>query len=743
MRFSLCPLSAALAVACSGVGASAQSGFQGWHRDGQTWLVWNDGGVTFTGVENWSIHRSPTPFVTLADVLAAERIGQLYPFDCKAERLHASLPGGTWTIPAAVTGTRSLTTSESMFVYTPHAAVPEYFAVLKTGATTFDKLSVPIAQTVGGVKPHLQHSGTDGGHPYDVYAYWIDGRSDHTSGVPGFPVMGSASCHGVPFLFGVYEPQAGLPTAPMPAVVFLHGGGGSHWSYRPSRGSTLLLDLDVENGLYVSCDENLYLNYQGTVYGAATRWFGTCQLFDRFADVLGSPAANDVVVNYAQRRLQWIIDWLQSTQGVDPQRTAMAGLSLGGRGTHMFARAFPQELCAALAIVPPTEFEGGEGPALMGTPTQPLPTTLPGSPLVTDVLEPFDLFSAADQPFTRIVCGTNDTVAPWTNKPTLYDHLDALRTGASMYWDGRGHTHGSAAGWAGHYFTLSPKHAVESLTTFRQNQSFPAFHAIDHNVAQAGQQPDPGDPVVPANGSPVGTWGGWFGWDPASIVDDAASWSARLWLETASTWPADNAPLPTARASVTLRRLQTFTVVPHEVLWVELANATTPSTVYWSGGVQAGADGVLTIPDLPFGGQQLRLSVRRVKDGPALVPFGTATSGCPGVPSIGGNGIPFVNTPGFAILHSNAPLSWVGLGVFGTAPTNLPLFGLSVHVELLAPPALLVALLSDATGSATMPIPIPNVPGLVDLTYYVQGAWFDGCAPGGFSASRGLAFTIQ
>ncbi len=720
----------------------AQSGLNGWHRDGQTWLVWNDTGVSFGGVESWSIHRSSAPFSSLADVLAAERIGQLYPYDCKAERLRASLPGGTWSIPAAGTGTYQLATNESLFVYTPHAAVPEYFAVLKTGGTSYATLSSPIVQAVGGVKPHVQHSGVDGGHRYDVYAYWIDGRADHTSGVNGFPVMGSASCHGVPFLFGVFEPQAGLPPPPIPAVVFLHGGGGSYWSYRPSRGSTVMLDLDVETGLFVSVDENLYLNHQDSVYGAATRWFGTCQLFNRFADVLGSPAPNDIVVNYAQRRLQWIIDWLQSSKNVDPQRTAMAGLSLGGRGTHMFARAFPQELSAALAFVPPTEFEGGEGPALMGTAAQPLATTLAGSPTIVDVLEPYDRFSTADQPFTRIVCGTADTVAPWTNKPTMYRHLDGLRTGAAMYWDGRGHTHGSAAGWAGHRFTLSPKLAVGALTGLRANQSFPAFHAVDHDLAQAGQQPDPGDPVVPANGAPFGTWGGWFAWDPATIIDTTSAWSVGVWLETTSTWANDNAPLPSARASVTLRRQQSFLAAPNEVLWCKLVDAAT-AQVQWSGAVQASADGTITIPNLFFGVPRLVLSVQRISAGPALVPYGVATAGCTGAPTISGNGTPFVNTPGFAILHGNATAHRPGVGVFGVAPTNLLLLGMSVHVELLSPPALLLSLASDAAGAAAMPVPIPNSPWLTGSTFYVQGAWFDSCAPANLAASRGLAFTVQ
>jgi hypothetical protein len=140
-----------------GAGVAAQSALSGWHRDGQTWLVWNDTGVSFNGVESWSIHRAPVPFTSLADVLAAERIGQMYPFDCKAERLHASAPGSTWTIPHATAGTYTLAANESLFVYTPHAAVPEYFAVLKTDGTTYTALSTPIVQTVGGVKPHVQH----------------------------------------------------------------------------------------------------------------------------------------------------------------------------------------------------------------------------------------------------------------------------------------------------------------------------------------------------------------------------------------------------------------------------------------------------------------------------------------------------------------------------------------------------------------------------------------------------------
>ena len=42
-----------------------------------------------------------------------------------------------------------------------------------------------------------------------------------------------------------------------------------------------------------------------------------------------------------------------------------------------------------------------------------------------------------------------------------------------------------------------------------------------------------------------------------------------------------------------------------------------------------------------------------------------------------------------------------------------------------------------------MPLRIPTVPGLAGTTLFAQVAWADACAPGGISASAGLALTLE
>ena len=739
------PLLRALPLALLLLGAlPAQTGLIGWNRDGQTWLVWNDN-LTFAGVESMSIYRSSNPITTLAELQAAERVGRLFPQDWQAARLQIAAPGATWTIPDAGGSPRVLAGGEGLFVYTPHAAVVDYFAVVKTEnlATGPFSSSGPIAQTLDPIVPHRQRSGVNALHPYDIYTYWLDGRDDPNSGVPGFPVMGSASFHGVPSVFAVFEPRTGLPPAPMPAVVFLHGGGGSYWTNRPSASSGQLVNLHVDNGLQVTPDEGFFMNVGGVVTGLGTRWFGTCVDYDRFQDVTVVPPNGTLVGDFAQRRLAWILDWLQATQGVDPLRTAMGGLSMGGRGTHMFARARPERLSASLSFVMPMTFGALGIEAIMGSETQNLPTTLPGNPGVVDVLEPLVELGNLDRPFARYVDGTNDLEVPWSTKPALYDTLDSQRSGAAIYWDSRGHTAASVAGWAGQFFTGSPKHSLEYLTRYRVDQSFPAFHDVDHDVGSAGHQPDPGDPVVPANGAPWGTRGGWFDWEPASIVDTTTSWSCRLWLATGAAWPADNAPLPNARASVTLRRLQAFDAAPHEVLWVTLARAVAPFTVLFAGAVQADADGTITLPDLPFGPVALDLSVERVAAGGPLVPYGVAAAGCAGSPLLGGNSVPQVNTPGFALAHTNAPANGVGITALGLLPANASVLGLQLHVEPSTPPAVLLVVVSGPAGGAMTPLAIPNHPALAGYRVYAQGLWLDACASGGLAATRGLAITVQ
>lgn len=102
----------------------------------------------------------------------------------------------------------------------------------------------------------------------------------------------------------------------MPAVLFLHGGDGSYWNYRPSTSGQHQINLHVENGLYVTLNDNLLIRLgsaaSSSVANRNTRWFGYCSQFDRFQPSNLLPASDEIVVNFTQRRISWVMDWLAS-----------------------------------------------------------------------------------------------------------------------------------------------------------------------------------------------------------------------------------------------------------------------------------------------------------------------------------------------------------------------------------------------------------------------------------------------
>ncbi|MCI0585842.1 MAG: hypothetical protein L0323_03260 [Planctomycetes bacterium] len=126
-------------------------------------------------------------------------------------------------------------------------------------------------------------------------------------------------------------------------------------------------------------------------------------------------------------------------------------------------------------------------------------------------------------------------------------------------------------------------------------------------------------------------------------------------------------------------------------------------------------------------------------------PFGTSTPGCSGPLAIGVTSIPQVGNASFAITCTNAPAS--AFGFFGVSSAGLaaPLVfnGLAVWIDPFAPLFFEIVVPSDAVGAATVPIPIPANPGLAGFQAFFQFAWFDACAPGGFSASNALAVVVQ
>ncbi|MGH7152243.1 MAG: hypothetical protein ACREIU_16170 [Planctomycetota bacterium] len=128
-----------------------------------------------------------------------------------------------------------------------------------------------------------------------------------------------------------------------------------------------------------------------------------------------------------------------------------------------------------------------------------------------------------------------------------------------------------------------------------------------------------------------------------------------------------------------------------------------------------------------------------------VTPYGSSTPGCSGPLPAGVTSSPQVGNAGFAVTCANGPASAFGFFGLSSGGLTTPLLfgGLSVWIDPFAGLFFEVVVPSDAAGAATVPLPIPAIPGLAGFQAFVQFAWPDACAPGGFSASNALAIVVQ
>jgi hypothetical protein len=155
---------------------------------------------------------------------------------------------------------------------------------------------------------------------------------------------------------------------------------------------------------------------------------------------------------------------------------------------------------------------------------------------------------------------------------------------------------------------------------------------------------------------------------------------------------------------------------------------------------------LLTLTCVPPGTGR-RLGIDRDLDGvldgdEGVFPYGAATAGCRGRPQLDANSVPRPGNAQFAMVASLAAPGAPGFLLAGMRPGTIPLAGITVLVDLTRPTQLLF-LQADAHGQATARLPLPAEPSLAGAWLFAQVFWSDGCAPTGFSSSRGLALTVQ
>ncbi len=577
----------------------AQQNLRAWFANGQTFLLWEH---SQTPHPAYAIYVANQPILSLSNAVLTELVLSA---EAANHRLDAFLPGARWKLPDTLSGTVTVDTTEAYGVLTPLSQESTYVAVVRIGDTVVSDANTagPVRTRIETILPTIQYQDT----AVTVYGHWVDGRADYSGGRSDYPPMANQFGNGCGHNFAVWEPAGGRPPGHLPLVMVLHGGGQNLMS--PRQPAFLPYTL-ITDGLVATLDDGLSFpdSSTGVAYGNSY-WVGYWNGLNRFAPA--NPPDTAVVVDYTVRRLGWELNYLMNSLPIDSLRVSIMGASMGGMGTLLHTQVFPVRFSAGIAFVPPLAGPVREETApLIGTRSQNLRTTLPGSPGIWDILtQTWRLAQPhADWAPTVLVCGKNDTIVGWADKPGAYRQLDSAKTGFMLYWDQREHIV-----WAGSHFVSSARSHAYNLTPFRSNQSFPAFSATDLDTLTPGRQPNPGN-GNPQSGDTWGTWGGYLDWDKTRVVDTTDFWEVRAWVVTGSPIQCDNSPSSSVVASVTPRRLQRFHPLPNQSYHWRLAD--TLGHLLRDGAVTADSSGTVTTPLLTF--RPFPLKVRIENPGPGV-----------------------------------------------------------------------------------------------------------------------------
>ncbi len=620
---------AASALAAASSVHAQPTNVRAWYAQGQVFVVWERPAPPVNATDTVEIYASPAAQVNVANM---DLVGRMFFPEYTGARLQQLNPAARLLIPTPAGGTYRLAGNEGVFAYTPRAAGNLFFAVVDSGgavvgapnsaatAFNYDPVNDPV-------RPHRQFGGfTTNGNPYAAYVVFADGRDDYDNARPDVPVLADADKNGVPHVFTVSEPIGGVPAAtPLKVCVALHGGEGEYQLFRPGVPARSALQLQMTDGIVITSDDSIYTRNQALLERSNTGWFGYTPAYDPFfAGVRTEPPAGSTVVNFTSRRVLWFLDWVQnrSAYTIDPTRVAIIGHSGGGRGTSTISRQAPERFCAALAYTPASYLElddAGRISYLRGNWDTNLPSNLlksDGTPFgMVDVFTMTTRLSTTERdfPLTRVVYGKRDEegAAAWhPNQIAVMEELNDTGKGFMIFWDEREHgvekwtteendltddpAHTNPWPDVGQWVApvRTQRHGVQYLVdTYTNQQTFPGFFNTDSDAILAGRQPDtgPGDPDL---GEPFGTWGGYFDWDAATLVDSPTEWAATIFATGLSAVSIDNSPFASFTTDLSPRRTRNFNPPMGKLVRYNVLDAGTSALVQ-SGSTVALEEGVV------------------------------------------------------------------------------------------------------------------------------------------------------
>lgn len=614
----------------------AQSNVRAWYADGQVWVVWQ---ATLPFPETFAIYKKATAF---SNTNQASLIGRLFHYEYLPGTYFEQTADSSFTyrIPKPDGTTYQLLPGEGLFVETVTQTGSAFYAVTQWGQAavtaginiTSSAVNYTYAPLVQPVQCHLQHTEIlASGHKTAWYSLWALGRQDENAGRPDFPVMANAAKNGMPSMFIVSQ-ALDIDTAggqKIPMTHWLHGSGMLANQFLANDFNCF--NIEPLQGISVShnddfCVKTITENGDSVFTSGRSLWFGWTKNHNPFE--FGFAAAmGDTVINYTQRRIMWINDWLIRHFPIDPARVSVQGYSMGSGGATVLVKSFPEKFataslfnCGLRGAVDPTSI------AMVGSVADNLPTNLRGfNDEVIRINEVFNLntrlSATRDLPLVRIWVGKNDINERMHWGADLVAQLraaDSLGWGAQIQWDERPHTYQTLGMHWIIGFEATQQTRLDDLSqqeTVRSDASFPAF--FNHRLES--QNNDPGSGLMGINngdGDNWGSWGGWHRWD--NVFEDEDLWMTSAWLESGAAFDNDNCPVNSLKADVAIRKPQFFKPAAGTTLNWRVIDPVTQIELQ-SGEVAVQAGGLVVIPQI----EVYKENIRKVQISVSKVSIGT------------------------------------------------------------------------------------------------------------------------
>lgn len=604
---------------------TAQTNVRAWYAQGQVWVVWQ---IEQPIPETVGIYKKATPFSNTSE---ASLIGRPFDFEYLPGTFFQQTgdPSFSYQIPKPDGSIYQLAPGEGLFVETVLNTGSAFYAVVTWGETavtagqnlTQTAVNFNYNPVTQPVNCHLQRTETlPTGHKTFWFSMWALGRQNENAGRPDFPVLANAAKNGMPSMFIISQALT-LDTTngqKIPMTHLFHGGAGvasqmmanrfKQFNFEPKKGISVAHNDDFPVNTTTETGDQIFTS-------GRSLWFGWTKRHDPF-DYTFAAQPGDTVINYTQRRILWINDWLIKHFPIDPERVAVMGYSMGSGAATVLAKSFPDRFSTACMFN--AGFRGADDATsvrIVGSMSNNLPTSLRGrNNEVIGIEEAFSLnVPCSDQrdfPILRVWVGKNDDNGRMHWGPEVaaqFRLADSLGSGAQLQWDERGHTYPSLnfhwiQGESASEQTILDNVSFQEL--FRSNQSYPAF--FNHRQEPLNNEPGSGQlGINNGDGDNWGSWGGYHRWDIGTVSETPSEWSVSAWLASNASFPNDNCPADSLTSDLAIRKPQQF-VVPAGTSFYWYVTDLNNGNIIQTGAGIAKDDGLVVLEDLVLYPEDIR-----------------------------------------------------------------------------------------------------------------------------------------